>query len=92
MKINLFNRDGARLWIEQKDNSDIWELKVDNTHKWVLEYMRVIGHPKIEAVDPSGGPYISLGSILKDSKGNKYEIIEIINYTTFRLKEENGNN
>ena len=93
MKINLFNRDGANLWLEpEKENSDIWKLKVDNNHTYVLEYMRIIGYPKIEAIDPSGGPFISIGDILKDNEKRYYKIIEIINCTTFKLKKENGNN
>ena len=91
MKIILYNRDRANLWLEKED-SDIWKLKVDQNHAYVLEYMRVIGYPKIEAIDPSGGPFISVGDILKDNEKRSYKIIEIINYTTLKLKEENGNN
>ena len=91
MKIELYNRDRANLWLE-KENSDIWKLKVDNTHKWVLEYIRVIGYPEIEAIDPSGGPFISVGDILSDTEKRFYKVIEIINCTTLKLKEENGNN
>ena len=91
MKIILYNRDRANLWLE-KENSDIWKLKVDQNHEYVLEYMRVIGYPKIEAIDPSGGPFISVGDILKDNEKRSYKIIEIINYTTLKLKEKNGNN
>ena len=91
MKIILYNRDRANLWLEKED-SDIWKLKVDQNHEYVLEYMRVIGYPKIEAIDPSGGPFISVGDILEDNEKRSYKIIEIINYTTLKLKEENGNN
>ena len=90
MKIILYNRDRANLWLEKED-SDIWKLKVDQNHEYVLEYMRVIGYPKIEAIDPSGGPFISVGDILKDNEKRSYKIIEIINCTTLKL-EENGNN
>ena len=93
MKINLFNRDGANLWLEpEKENSDIWKLKVDNNHTYVLEYMRIIGYPRIEAIDPSGGPFISIGDILSDTENRFYKVIEIINCTTLKLKKENGNN
>ena len=91
MKIILYNRDRANLWLEKED-SDIWKLKVDQNHEYVLEYMRVIGYPEIEAIDPSGGPFISVGDILEDNEKRSYKIIEIINYTTLKLKEENGNN
>ncbi len=93
MKINLFNRDGANLWLEpEKENSDTWKLKVDNNHTYVLEYMRIIGYPEIEAIDPSGGPFISIGDILSDTENRFYKVIEIINCTTLKLKKENGNN
>lgn len=82
MKINLFNRDGANLWLEPK----IWTLKVDDSHKYALEFMRLIGDKEIEAVDPSGGPFISVGDIL-----GEYKVIKIINPTTFEM-EYYGNN
>ena len=91
MKIILYNRDRANLWLEKED-SDIWKLKVDNTHKWVLEHIRVIGYPEIEAIDPSGGPFISVGDVLSDTEKRFYKVIEIINCTTLKLIEENGNN
>lgn len=92
MKIKLHNRDGAELWLEKisniKENLSLWELKVDDKHSYCLEYMRVIGdYPNnIEAVDPSGGPFISLS----DEFLNKYKIIKIINPTTFWISERNN--
>jgi len=85
-KIKLFNRDGATLWLENTENN-IWKLNVDEDHTWVLEHIRVIGNypTHIIAVDPSGGPYIEIGSYLKDTKDNKYKIVKIINTTTFEL-------
>lgn len=91
MKIKLYNRDGADLWLEQEKDSDIWNLKVDDNHKWIFEFIRTIGYPEREAVDPSGGPYLALGNELKDTDDNKYTISKIINCTTFKLKKENGN-
>ena len=91
MKIILYNRDRANLWLEKED-SDIWKLNVDKNHTYVLKYMRVIGYPEIEAIDPSGGPFISVGDTLSDTENRFYKVIEIINYTTLKLKEENGNN
>ena len=93
MKIKLFNRDGANLWLEKQSSisSNIfeWKLNVDSKHKYCLEYMRIIGsNPiEIEAVDPSGGPFISLGDEFED----KYKIIKIINPTTFWISERNNN-
>ena len=79
-KIKLYNRDGADLWLERKEllvepNISSWELKCDKNHKYCLEYMRIIGnYPyEIEAIDPSGGPMLSVG----DEFENKYEIVKI---------------
>lgn len=89
-KIKLYNRDGANLWLENiKDNQ--WQLKVDKNHEYCLQYIRVIGnYPKeIEAIDPSGGPFLSKGDILD---GN-YEIVDFLflNGTTLILNERNNN-
>ena len=91
MKIKLFNRDGADLWLEKKSqiqpNIYIWELKVDSKHKYCLEYTRLIGkYPSIESVDPSGGPMISIGDEFKQ----KYKIVSIINATTFWISERDN--
>lgn len=94
MKIKLYNRDGANMWLEKlsdmKDNISRWQLKVDDKHEYCLEYMRVIGNypNRIEAVDPSGGPFISLG----DEFEGKYKIINIINSTIFDISERNKDN
>lgn len=88
MKIKLFNRYGANLYLEQVSNSSFWNLKVDEPHSYVLKYIRVIGDYSnhIEAVDPSGGPFISIGDIFEN-----YKVDEIINSTTF-IMSKNGNN
>jgi hypothetical protein len=93
-QISLYNRDGAILTLVKKriidTNTSEWVLEVDKDHKWVLEYIRVIGNypDNIEAVDPSGGPFLSIGS---EVYGNKYKIIKIIDCTTFWLSERNNN-
>ena len=82
------------MWLEKlsdvEPNISRWQLKVDNKHKYCLEYMRVIGdYPNnIQAVDPSGGPFISLG----DEFEGKYKIINIINSTIFDISERNKDN
>ena len=95
-KIKLYNRDGADLWLEKTNNlssgipnTSEWVLKVDKKHKYCLEYMRIIGdYPKtIEAIDPSGGPMISMGD-----KIDKFEVVNIINSTTLWLSERNNDN
>ena len=95
MKIKLFNRDGADLYIEKSEqqvesNIYVWNLKVDKKHEYCLEYMRCIGnYPNdIEAVDPSGGPMINIG----DEFQNKYKIVKIINATTFWISERDNCN
>lgn len=93
-EIKLFNRDGANLRIKKiKDigsNISEWKLDVDKEHQYCLEYLRIIGnYPKeIEAVDPSGGPMISLA----DEFEGKYKIIKIIGPTLFWISERNSNN
>ena len=103
-KIKLFNRDGADLYLEQKTNSLIepyiseWELKVDKKHSYVLEFCRFIGEYQksgntinwsvIEAIDPSGGPFISLG----DEFENKYKIVKINSIKSIWISERNNNN
>lgn len=55
-----YNRDGAHLWIDDANN-----LCVDDKHKYCIEYMRCIldadDDSVIVAIDPSGGPFISVG-------------------------------
>ena len=96
MKIKLYNRDGADLYLEKGSKTFVsnniyeWHLKVDKKHEYCLQYIRIIGdYPKeIEAVDPSGGPMISLG----DEFQGKYKIVNIINSTTFWISERNNDN
>lgn len=94
--INLHNRDRAKLYLEKinNENPGLWKLKVDDKHKYVLEYIRVIGHSldgrivNIEAIDPSGGPFISIG----DKFEEKYEVVGFKDYTTLIISENEGNN
>ena len=91
MKIRLFNRDGADLWLEKikkvSEHEFEWRLYVDQKHLYCLQYIRCIGdYPdNLEAVDPSGGPMINLGDRFENGK---YKIIKIINPTTFILWEQ----
>lgn len=92
-KIKLYNRDGADLYLEKikeiGENISEWQLKVDEKHNYCLEYLRIIGnYPKeIEAVDPAGGPFISIGNEFE----NKYKIIKICGPTLFWISERNNN-
>ena len=94
-KIKLYNRDGANLWLENTgeqaaENIAIWKLNVDSKHKYCLEYIRVIGnYPyEIEAIDPSGGPMLSVGDLFE----NKYEIVKINSIKDIWISERNNNN
>lgn len=102
-EIKLFNRDGADLRLVQKYLKEIepgiteWELQVDKKHNYVLEFVRFIGNydedknsvdwSVIEAIDPSGGPFISLG----DEFENKYKIVKINGVKSLWLSERNNN-
>ena len=97
-KIKLFNRDGADLYLQKTNNKNpgIWELKVDNEHEYVLKYMRIIGKeyaPNMnvenwEAIDPAGGPFISIS----DEFEGKYKVVGFVNSTTLIIAENEGNN
>ena len=102
MKIKLYNRDGADLKLVQKHLKEIepniteWELKVDEEHSYVLEFCRFIGEHQIEnnkvnwdvieAIDPSGGPFISLG----DEFEGKYKIVKINSVNSIWISERNN--
>lgn len=94
-KIYLYNRDGATMWLDRNGvESDLWTLKVDDKHTYCLEYMRVIRDGKdgpIKAVDPSGGPFISIADEFEDVVHKQFKIIEIIDSLTFRMSERNNN-
>lgn len=83
-KIILFNRDGGQLWLEHlKDN--LWAFMSDNDSLFV-NYARFIfdENKLLEAFDPPGGPYISVGSIIND----KYIVKSIEgNLLFFELEE-----
>ena len=64
MEIKLFNRDGADLRLVSEDEK-LWKFKVDKKHTYVLEYMRYgleKDNKTICMMDPSGGPYLTIGS------------------------------
>lgn len=95
MTIKLYNRDGADLQLKRgkqvEPNIYEWMLTVDKKHQYCLEYCRCIidSHDptKFCAIDPSGGPFISIGDEFED----KYKIIDILNPTTFWISErDNG--
>lgn len=90
-KIKLDNRDGADLYLvktDKKVDADTyeWHLDVDKDHLYCLEYTRFIGNPHfIESIDPSGGPFISVGDTF--NKG-KYIIVKINSIKNIWIKEK----
>ena len=94
-KIKLYNRDGADLWLKKCDkqiepNIWMWYLDVDKEHAYVLDYCRYIGgNPLLEpeAIDPSGGPMLSVGDVFE----NKYEIVKINSINEIWIGERNYN-
>lgn len=93
-KIKLYNRDGADLWLENTgeqvaENIAKWKLNVDDKHKYCLEHIRFIGNypSEIEAIDPSGGPMISVEDVFE----NKYEIVKINSANDIWIGERDNN-
>lgn len=95
-KIKLYNRDGANLWLEcthkkVEPNIFIWALTVDPEHSYVLEHCRVIYEKGFDsdiiAIDPAGGPFLSLA----DEFG-KYKIVKINSVKDIWISERNNNN
>ena len=68
-KIKLFNRDGADLYLVPKD--DYYVLDGPDLYK---SYFRIIYDGtdpyvgKVRAIDPPGGPYMSIGYSVGDNK------------------------
>ena len=94
-KIKLYNRDGANLWLEYTnkkidDSIFVWTLTVDPEHSYILKYMRIIGdYPiNIEAIDPSGGPMLSVGDVFE----NKYKIVKINSINNIWISEGDNDN
>ena len=93
-KIKLYNRDGADLWLKKcnkqiEPNIWMWYLGVDKEHSYVLDYCRYIGDNFLEpeAIDPSGGPMLSLG----DEFEEKYKIVKINSTNNIWISERNNN-
>ena len=77
MNISLknYNRDGASIFF--KDNGEYYTLDCDGD-KFYREYIRIIGKNENypDAVDPPGGPMISIG--------NKYDSKIVSKITWFK--------
>lgn len=92
-EIKLFNRDGADLRLKYQQNNE-WILSADKEHEYVIRYMRVIfkEHSNVlssenyEAIDPSGGPMISLGDTFEG-----YKVVGFKNTITLIMEHEGDN-
>ena len=75
-RINLPNRYGEHVYLEQDDNGDWWFTSDDKS----FAYHRVIfsegSSDKIHAVDPSGGPFLCIGYIVGDKTVTDIEFIK----------------
>jgi hypothetical protein len=64
MKIDFYNRDGNGVWIGKVGEEGWWQLRMDQPS--LFNYTRLIFEEEdnqgIYAVDPPGGPFISVGS------------------------------
>lgn len=99
MRIKLFNRDGASMYLYRNDDatpieSNIyeWEITVDSKHKYVLEHCRIIYEKGFDsdiiAIDPSGGPFLSVSDEFKD----KYKIVKINSAKSIWISERDNDN
>ena len=76
-KIGLYNRDGQKIWLEQV-KGEWWQLRFDQPT--LMNYTRFIleeDNESIYAVDPPGGPFISIG--FEVGIGEEYVVEEIKN-------------
>ena len=75
-KIDLPNRYGDSVYLEQDDSGDWWFNGNDNA----FHYHRVIyegdGSHKIKAVDPSGGPFLCVGYIIGDKTVTNIDFVK----------------
>ena len=74
-KIKLHNRYHSDIWLEHIGN-DLWYINSKSEED--LNYMRIIyneDNKSIYAIDPSGGPFLSVGTIVGFEE--KYIIDEI---------------
>ena len=83
-KIKLSNRDGAKLYLINK--GDYWKIEGPELY---TSYLRIIGNfpDNIRAIDPPGGPFMSVGDIYSNKKIIKFEWEEGIG-TKIYLEDE----
>lgn len=61
--VKLNNRDGVSMWLES--NEEGYYTLETNGDSFYKEHFRIIGNNinKPEAIDPPGGPFISVGNV-----------------------------
>ena len=82
MRIDFYNRDGFNIWLERVgENSDWWQLRTDQSS--LFDYINLTFEDNdtnsIYAVDPPGGPFISIGSKWWCGSDEELEVKEIKN-------------
>lgn len=83
MKIKLYNRYNENIWLEKKN-------ELEYSLEGNLDYCRIIFEDNectiIQAVDPSGGPFISINNFEIDNNTKVLESIKENPSGTFTLK------
>ena len=81
MRIDFYNRDGNGIWLEKVGEEGWWQLRMNQPS--LFNYTRLIFEEEdnqgIYAVDPPGGPFISIGSKLWCGSDEELEVKEIKN-------------
>jgi hypothetical protein len=91
MRIDFYNRDGNGVWLEKAGEEEWWQLRIAQPS--LFNYTRLIFEEEdnqgIYAVDPPGGPFISVGTEV--GLGGVYIVEEIKNTSLgiFLLLKEN---
>ena len=81
MRIDFYNRDGNGIWLEKVGEEGWWQLRMAQPS--LFNYTRLIFEEEdnqgIYAVDPPGGPFISIGSKWWCGSDEELEVKEIRN-------------
>jgi hypothetical protein len=65
MRIDFYNRDSQKVWLEQVGEGEWWQLRLGQPS--LFNYTRLLFEDEgdgIYAVDPPGGPFIAVGSVV----------------------------
>lgn len=75
-RIDLPNRYGDHVYLEQDNNGDWWFTGDDKAFTWHRVVLSESSRDKIRAVDPPGGPFLCIGYIAGDKTVTNIELIE----------------